>query len=71
MEGHRKSARDEVLTFRSGFEVGLAAAILRIHWLAEARGLDVDGAMAEKRAFNATRADHQIERRRQQDGKKY
>lgn len=71
MEGHRKDARDTLVPFRKAFEVGLAAALLRIHALAEVYRLDVDAAVAEKRAFNRSRPDHQIENRRAVGGKVY
>jgi hypothetical protein len=72
MESHRKKlAPDACLPLRSGYEVGLATALLLIHEVGYSLGLDVDGAVAEKRAFNATRADHKIENRRAAGGKTY
>jgi hypothetical protein len=71
MEGHRKNADDAALPHRKAFEVGLAAALLRIHRLAALLCLDVDGAVVEKRAFNRIRADHRPENRVKVGGKRY
>lgn len=72
MESHRKRmAPDQALPHRSGYEVGLAAALLLIHDLGYALGLDVDGAVEEKRAYNASREDHKIENRKAEGGKTY
>lgn len=71
MEGHRKDARDKTLGGRSAFEARLAAALVLIHYLSDRLGLDVDGAVKEKRAFNRTRPDHQREARLAAGGKRY
>lgn len=75
MEGNRKNMATaqigEIHLNRPQFEVGLAAALLRIHWLGTAIDCNIDAAMAEKRAFNRTRADHKIENRLKPDGKRY
>lgn len=72
MEGHRKKgANSGALPYRQGYEVGLACALLLIHELAFLADLDVDAAVAEKRAFNATRADHKVENRKAAGGKAY
>ncbi|MBB5709292.1 hypothetical protein [Sphingomonas xinjiangensis] len=71
MEGHRKNLQDDKLPHRSMLEVELADACIRIFDLAGYRGLDLGGAIAEKRAFNATRADHKIENRLADGGKAY
>jgi hypothetical protein len=71
MEGHRKSAQDRQLTYRTAFEVRLAAALVMIDHMARTGGMDVDGAMVEKLAYNAERADHKPENRRAAGGKKY
>lgn len=42
-----------------------------IHYTALALGLDLSGAIAEKRAFNAQRADHKIEARQAVGGKSF
>jgi NTP pyrophosphatase (non-canonical NTP hydrolase) len=71
MEGHRKNLQDDKLPHRTMFEVELADVLIRIFDLAGAHDLDLDGAVREKLAFNAQRADHKIENRKAADGKKY
>lgn len=71
-EGYRKSLQDDKLPHRPMLEVELADACIRIFDLAGAMGYDLGGAIAEKRAFNAVRADHKLEEARQAaDGKKF
>lgn len=69
MEGHRKHLPDDKLPHRSMLEVELADAVLRITDLAGALGLDLGGAIEEKMAYNAQRADHKIENRIAEGGK--
>lgn len=71
MEGHRKGLMDEKLPHRSMLEVELADAVIRIADLAGAMQLDLGGAIAEKLAYNATRADHKPEARAAAGGKAY
>jgi NTP pyrophosphatase (non-canonical NTP hydrolase) len=71
MEGHRKDLPDDHLPHRSMFEVELADALIRILDMAGAMGLDIGGAFDEKRAYNATRADHRPEARLAAGGKRY
>jgi len=71
MEGHRKNLMDDKLPHRPMFEVELADAVIRIADIAEAMGLDVGGAIAEKMEFNASRPDHRPENRSKSNGKKY
>jgi len=71
MEGHRKSIMDDKLPHRKMSEVELADAAIRIFDLAGAMGYDLGGAIAEKIAFNAQRADHKIENRLKPGGKAY
>lgn len=71
MEGDRKSLRDDKLPHRAMREVELADAVIRIFDLAGAYNMDLGGAIAEKMAFNATRADHQPEARAAAGGKSY
>ncbi len=71
MEGHRKHAPHVLLSDRLAFEVGLAEALLRLHGFATAHGLDLDGAVADKREFNRGRLDHQRATRLAQGGKAY
>jgi NTP pyrophosphatase (non-canonical NTP hydrolase) len=71
MEGHRKKLMDDKLPHRTMFEAELADTLIRIFDIAGHHGLDLDGAVAEKRAFNATRADHKAEARLAPGGKAY
>lgn len=71
MEGDRKNLMDDKLPHRKMLEVELADAMIRIFDLAGAKDLDLGGAIAEKRAYNTNRADHKVENRLKDDGKKY
>lgn len=71
LEGHRKTKLDDHLPHRQSIEVELADAIIRIADLAGALGLDLGGAVVEKMAYNAKRADHKIENRAADGGKRY
>ena len=71
MEGERKGLMDDKLPHRPMGEVECADAIIRLLDLAGARGWDVQGALDEKRAFNAQRIDHKREHRDADGGKKY
>jgi NTP pyrophosphatase (non-canonical NTP hydrolase) len=71
MEGHRKGLQDDKLPHRPMIEVELADAMIRIADLAGALGLDLGGAIEEKMAFNAVRADHKREARAAAGGKSY
>jgi NTP pyrophosphatase (non-canonical NTP hydrolase) len=71
MEGHRKNLMDDKLPNRAMLEVELADAVIRICDLAGAYNLDLGGAVAEKMYFNSKRADHRIENRTAENGKKY
>lgn len=71
MEGHRKGLMDDKLPHRTMIEVELADAVIRIADLAGALGLDLGGAIAEKLAYNAQRADHKPENRVKAGGKAY
>jgi acyl carrier protein len=71
MEGHRKGLKDDKLKHRPMIEVELADALIRICDLAGALGLDLGGAVEEKLAYNATRADHKPEARNASGGKSY
>jgi NTP pyrophosphatase (non-canonical NTP hydrolase) len=71
LEGHRKGKMDDHLPHRSMIEVELADAVIRIADLAGALGLDLGGAIAEKLAYNAQRADHKPENRAAAGGKAY
>jgi len=71
LEGHRKNQMDDKLPHRPMIEVELADALIRICDLAGAMNLDLGGAIAEKLAFNAQRADHKPENRQKAGGKAY
>jgi NTP pyrophosphatase (non-canonical NTP hydrolase) len=71
MEGNRKNQMDDHLPHRKMIEVELADAVIRIFDLAGGFNLDVAGAIAEKLEYNAQRADHKIENRKLDNGKKY
>jgi NTP pyrophosphatase (non-canonical NTP hydrolase) len=71
MEGHRKGLKDDKLPHRSMIEVELADAVIRIADLAGAMNLDLGGAITEKLAYNATRADHRPDARSAAGGKSY
>jgi NTP pyrophosphatase (non-canonical NTP hydrolase) len=62
---------DDHLPLRSMLEVELADAVIRIADLAGALDLDLGGAIAEKLAYNAKRADHNPENRAAAGGKAY
>jgi hypothetical protein len=71
MEGERKDLMDDKLPHRKMAEVELADALIRIFDYAGAFGYDIEGAVAEKRAYNAFRADHKAEARLAGNGKKW
>ena len=71
MEAHRKSLMDDKLPHRTGLEVELADAVIRIADLAGALELDLAGAILEKLQFNSQRPDHKIENRLKENGKAY
>ena len=71
MEGERKSLMDTHLPHRKMAEVKLADALIRIFDYAGQHGYDVAGAVVEKMAYNAIRADHKPENRAAEGGKKF
>ena len=71
MEGARKSLMDDKLPHRPMLEVELADAVIRIFDMAGGLDLDLPGAIAEKLAFNAQRADHKVEARKAEGGKAF
>lgn len=70
LEGYRKMLMDDHLPERLMIEVELADAVIRIMDLAGYLDLDLGAAVREKFAYNQTRADHKIENRRGEHGKK-
>ncbi|OTG82551.1 hypothetical protein B9T31_14770 [Acinetobacter sp. ANC 4558] len=71
MEGHRKNLMDDKLPNRTMLEVELADAVIRICDMAGGLGLDLHGAIQEKLEFNKHRADHKIQNRLTENGKKF
>ena len=77
MEGHRKKLMDDKLPHRPMLTVELADAVIRILDLAgsrtaiEAQVHPFGTVLQEKRSFNRTRADHQIENRLKPGGKSF
>jgi NTP pyrophosphatase (non-canonical NTP hydrolase) len=71
MEGERKDLMDNHLPNRKMAEVELADILIRVFDYAGAFGYDLDGAVVEKRMYNAKRADHTAEARLRADGKKW
>ena len=71
MEGHRKNLQDDKLPHRKMIEVELADAVIRIFDLAGSMDLDLGGAIVEKMEYNSQRADHKLENRLTENGKKY
>jgi len=65
MEAERKDLMDDKLPHRRGVEVELADLLIRVFDYAGA----FEGAVAEKRAFNAKRADHKPGARLAANGK--
>lgn len=70
VEGVRKGLMDDHLKERPMAEVELADAIIRAFDLAGHEGWDLAGAIVEKLYYNANRADHKIENRLAEGGKK-
>lgn len=69
LEGFRKGKMDEHLPHRPNIEVEYADAIIRILDQAEQLGLDIEGAIIEKMAYNEIREDHKTENRALAGGK--
>jgi hypothetical protein len=70
VEGVRKGLMDDKLPHRPMPEVELADAIIRAFDLAGHEGWDLAGAILEKLEYNTSRADHKIENRLADGGKK-
>ena len=72
MEGARKGLKDDKLPDCEMLEVELADCIIRVFDLAGALGYrNFGGTIARKMKFNATRADHKVENRAIEGGKKF
>lgn len=70
-EGERKNLMDDHLPHRRCVEVEFADAMIRMLDYAAKYNFDLDGAIAEKRAYNRTRKDHTREARLAPNGKKW
>lgn len=71
MEGERKNLMDDHLPNRPMAEVEMADAVIRIMDYCGRWGYDIGGAIEEKLAYNAQRADHKIENRVKENGKTF
>lgn len=71
LEGERKDLMDDHLPHRKMVEVELVDALIRIFDYAGAFKLDLQGAFDEKMEYNKHRADHKIENRLKDGGKKF
>lgn len=71
LEGVRKGTFDDHLPHRLTEEVEAADTFIRLFDLAGARGWDLDGAIQEKREYNANRLDHKKEAREGKNGKHF
>ena len=69
-EGVRKGIQDDKLPDRPMIEVELADAVIRILDLCGHENLDLAGAIQDKLEYNASRADHKLENRLADGGKK-
>lgn len=70
-EGERKNLMDDHLPHRKCVEVEFADAFIRMFDYAGKYKFDLDGAIAEKLAYNETRKDHTREARMAPNGKKW
>lgn len=71
MEGERKGLMDDKLPTRPMAEVELADTVIRICDYCGRFGYDLAGAIVEKLEYNLNRADHKIENRIKEGGKKF
>lgn len=71
MEADRKSIQDDHLPQYDGVSVEIADCLIRIFDFVGGFGLKTAEAMADKIEYNANRADHKIENRLKDNGKKY
>lgn len=70
-EGVRRGLMDDKLPHRTMLEVELADTVIRCFDTAEGLGLDLAGAITEKMAYNAKRADHKLANRKKKGGKQF
>lgn len=70
LEAYRKDLKDDHLPHLSGIDVELADAVIRIFDLCGYLGIDIGHVIDEKFDYNQRRADHKIENRIKEGGKK-
>ena len=71
MEGERKGLMDDHLPNRPMAEVEMADAVIRIMDYCGRWGYDIGGAIRDKIEYNKNRADHKLENRVKDGGKKF
>lgn len=71
LEGARKDLKDDHLTDRLMEEVEMADAVIRIMDYCGKYNHDIGGAIIEKLFYNTQRADHKLENRDKDGGKKF
>ena len=71
LEGHRRDAMDDKLTHRKALDTELADVFIRLCDLAGFLKVPLGTIVAEKEAYNASRADHKPENRKAVGGKRY
>ena len=71
MEGERKGLMDDHLPNRPMAEVEMADAVIRIMDYCGRWGYDIGGAIVDKIEYNRNRADHKLENRQKDGGKKF
>jgi len=69
-EGHRKNSMDDHLTEYPMVHAELADAMIRILDYCGGMNIPIGKIMAEKMAYNRNRADHKVENRKKDGGKK-
>lgn len=70
-EGIRRDLMDDHLPHRKMEEVELADVVIRVMDYAGWRGFDLAGAISDKLEYNKHRADHKLEARAAEGGKKF
>ncbi len=71
LEGDRKDLMDDKLPHRKMLDVELVDCFIRMADILGARNVDFETIYREKMAYNAKRADHKPEHRKDAGGKKY
>lgn len=71
VEGYRKDKMDEHIPELPSLNVELADAVIRIFDLAGGLNIDLGEAIGKKLHYNSLRADHKVENRNAEGGKKF